>query len=178
MGPLLVHHRADAEAGDPLYFGDIDHRHAAAFRRGQHHHAGRSVGLDAHPVALHLQPDLQVHAELRLRLDSFLRYRGAGRHPELSAVHGRQGSSNMSASEQTANLGATLATRRLSPSFDVLGVLRRGIVYMLLTVAAFVSVFPFLWMIVSSTNTAADVLKGKATFGDALWTNIVNFFTQ
>ena len=84
----------------------------------------------------------------------------------------------MSASEQTANLGATLATRRLSPSFDVLGVLRRGIVYMLLTVAAFVSVFPFLWMIVSSTNTAADVLKGKATFGDALWTNIVNFFTQ
>ncbi|WP_412535308.1 carbohydrate ABC transporter permease [Mesorhizobium sp. BAC0120] len=60
----------------------------------------------------------------------------------------------------------------------MLGVLRRAIVYLLLIVAAVISVFPFCWMIVSSTNTAADVLKGKATFGDALWTNIVNFFTQ
>ena len=45
-------------------------------------------------------------------------------------------------------------------------------------VAAFISIFPFFWMIVSSTNTAADVIRGKATFGDALWTNIVDFFTQ
>jgi lactose/L-arabinose transport system permease protein len=84
----------------------------------------------------------------------------------------------MSASEQTAEFSPALAARRLSPTFNVLGVLRRGIVYLLLIVAALVSVFPFFWMIVSSTNTAADVLKGKATFGDALWTNIVNFFTQ
>ncbi|MDW6025421.1 carbohydrate ABC transporter permease [Mesorhizobium sp. BAC0120] len=84
----------------------------------------------------------------------------------------------MSASGETAGFGPALATRHLSPTFNVLGVLRRAIVYLLLIVAAVISVFPFCWMIVSSTNTAADVLKGKATFGDALWTNIVNFFTQ
>ncbi len=84
----------------------------------------------------------------------------------------------MTASDQTAELNPALAARRLSPTFNVFGLVRRGIVYLLLSVAAFVSVFPFLWMIVSSTNTAADVLKGKSTFGDALWNNIVTFFTQ
>lgn len=84
----------------------------------------------------------------------------------------------MSASDQFAALGRTVTTRRFAPSFDVLGGARRVLVYLLLIVAAFVSVFPFFWMIVSSTNTAADIIKGKATFGDALWVNIVNFFTQ
>jgi lactose/L-arabinose transport system permease protein len=81
----------------------------------------------------------------------------------------------MSASEQTAELSPAL-TRRV-PSFNVLGVARRALVYVLLSAAAFVSIFPFLWMVISSTNTASDVLKGKATFGDALWANIVGFFT-
>jgi lactose/L-arabinose transport system permease protein len=84
----------------------------------------------------------------------------------------------MTASDQTAGLNPALSARRLSPTFNGLGLVRRGIVYLLLSVAAFVSVFPFLWMIVSSTNTAADIIAGKATFGDALWANIVNFFTQ
>ena len=84
----------------------------------------------------------------------------------------------MSAPDQTAELSPALAARRLSPTYNVPSLLRRGIVYLLLIVAAFVSIFPFFWMIVSSTNTAADIIKGKATFGDALWTNIVNFFTQ
>lgn len=84
----------------------------------------------------------------------------------------------MTASDQTAELNPVLAARRLTPTFNAFGLVRRGIVYLLLSVAAFVSVFPFLWMIVSSTNTAADVLKGKSTFGDALWNNIVTFFTQ
>ena len=84
----------------------------------------------------------------------------------------------MSTLEQSAEFSPALAARGLRPTSNALGLLRRGIVYLLLSVAAFVSVFPFFWMIVSSTNTASDVLKGKATFGDALWTNIVNFFTQ
>jgi lactose/L-arabinose transport system permease protein len=83
----------------------------------------------------------------------------------------------MSASEQTIELSGAVATRRTGPSFNVLAVASRTLVYVLLSVAAFVSIFPFLWMFVSSTNTAADVLKGKATIGDALWANIVMLFT-
>lgn len=84
----------------------------------------------------------------------------------------------MSTSEQTSVLSPALAERRLSPSFNWLGFLSRALVYLLLSAAAFVSIFPFFWMIVSSTNTAAEVLTGKATFGTALWANIVTFFTQ
>jgi lactose/L-arabinose transport system permease protein len=50
--------------------------------------------------------------------------------------------------------------------------------YLLLSIAAFVSVFPFFWMVVGSTNTSAELLKGKATPGGALWTNVVTFFTS
>jgi len=54
--------------------------------------------------------------------------------------------------------------------------IRRAIVYLLLSIAAFVSVFPFYWMIVGATNRSADVVTGKATFGDFLPTNIATFF--
>jgi lactose/L-arabinose transport system permease protein len=50
--------------------------------------------------------------------------------------------------------------------------------YLLLSLAAFISVFPFFWMVVGATNTSADVIKGKATPGGALWTNITVFFTS
>ena len=60
LGALLSHHHADAEAGDPVHHGHLDHRHAAALRRGQQHHrTGRPGEFNADPVALHLQPDLQ-----------------------------------------------------------------------------------------------------------------------
>jgi lactose/L-arabinose transport system permease protein len=70
----------------------------------------------------------------------------------------------------------TIAARRSGPSLNWGALLRRGLVYAFLIVAAFLSVFPFFWMVVSSTNSAADIITGKATFGDQLWTNIVNFF--
>lgn len=50
--------------------------------------------------------------------------------------------------------------------------------YALLSLAAFVSVFPFFWMVVGATNTSADIIKGKATPGEALWTNMMVFFTS
>lgn len=53
---------------------------------------------------------------------------------------------------------------------------RRGVVYVMLSIAAFVSVFPFYWMIVGSTNTSSDVVTGKATFGGQLFNNIATFF--
>ena len=77
----------------------------------------------------------------------------------------------------TETLDQTIAARRPA-SFNGWAIVRRGLVYLFLVVAAFVSIFPFIWMIVSATNTAADVLAGKSSFGTALWDNIVMFFTQ
>ena len=57
-----------------------------------------------------------------------------------------------------------------------LPLLRRGLVYFGLSIAAFVSVFPFYWMIVGSTNLSADIVTGKATFGGELFNNISTFF--
>lgn len=59
---------------------------------------------------------------------------------------------------------------RLSPS--------RALTYIALSIAAFVSIFPFLWMLISATNSSIDIIKGKVSFGGALSTNIANFFAQ
>ena len=53
----------------------------------------------------------------------------------------------------------------------------RGFTYLGLSLIAFVSVFPFYWMVVGSTNTSSDVVRGKMTFGSNLWDNIVYFFS-
>ena len=55
---------------------------------------------------------------------------------------------------------------------------RSGLVYAGLSLAAFVSIFPFFWMLVGTTNTAPDIIKGKITFGSALFDNITNLFAQ
>lgn len=44
-------------------------------------------------------------------------------------------------------------------------------IYVFLTISAFVSVFPFYWMIVGSTNKSVDVNKGKLTFGNQFLEN-------
>ncbi len=49
--------------------------------------------------------------------------------------------------------------------------------YIALSIAAFVSLFPFVWMLISATNTSIDIIKGKTSFGDAFSTNVTNFFT-
>ena len=54
--------------------------------------------------------------------------------------------------------------------------LRRGVVYASLGLAAFVSVFPFYWMIVGSTNKSADIVVGKSTPGGELFNNLTTFF--
>jgi lactose/L-arabinose transport system permease protein len=59
-----------------------------------------------------------------------------------------------------------------------IALLRRGLVYVLLSVAAFVSIFPFLWMALGTTNRSADIIRAKATPGTALFDNIASFFTQ
>lgn len=49
--------------------------------------------------------------------------------------------------------------------------------YGVLSLAAFLSIFPFFWMLISSTNTSIDIIKGKVSPGSAFATNITNFFT-
>jgi lactose/L-arabinose transport system permease protein len=56
--------------------------------------------------------------------------------------------------------------------------IRRAAVYVVLCIAAYISVFPFFWMIVGSTNTMADILKGKTSFGNALVTNFIHLTEQ
>lgn len=50
--------------------------------------------------------------------------------------------------------------------------------YAFLSVAAFISLFPFYWMLVSSTNTSTDINIGKISFGTQLWSNIVSLNSQ
>lgn len=43
--------------------------------------------------------------------------------------------------------------------------------YVFLSIAAFVSIFPFVWMIIGATNSAVDITKGKYTMGSELLNN-------
>lgn len=48
--------------------------------------------------------------------------------------------------------------------------------YLFLSLAALISVFPFVWMIIGATNTSNDILRNKITFGSALSDNINKLF--
>ncbi len=50
--------------------------------------------------------------------------------------------------------------------------------YVFLGFAAFLSVFPFLWMAIGTTNTSIDIIKGKVSFGSNLVANIGNFLAK
>jgi lactose/L-arabinose transport system permease protein len=56
--------------------------------------------------------------------------------------------------------------------------IRRTLTYALLSFAAFLSVFPFFWMVVGATNSSADVVTGKLTFGSHLFDNFANLLAQ
>ncbi|MCI3922846.1 carbohydrate ABC transporter permease [Paenibacillus sp. TRM 82003] len=51
---------------------------------------------------------------------------------------------------------------------------KRLLIYAFLTIAAAVSVFPFLWMVVSATNPSVDVTKGRLLPGGHLADNFVS----
>lgn len=44
-------------------------------------------------------------------------------------------------------------------------------IYTFLSIIAFMSIFPFYWLVVGSTNNTTDITKGKMTFGNELITN-------
>jgi lactose/L-arabinose transport system permease protein len=62
---------------------------------------------------------------------------------------------------------------RLDPIFRFVW---RALLYIALSIAAFISIFPFYWMLVGSTNTSPDIAHGKATPGGYLFQNIATFF--
>lgn len=55
--------------------------------------------------------------------------------------------------------------------------LKRTFIYILLSAAAIISIFPFLWMVISATNNSADVTKGRLIPGSQLIANIKNLFS-
>lgn len=56
--------------------------------------------------------------------------------------------------------------------------LLRAAMYLFLSVMAFLSIFPFYWMLVSSTNSTSQINQGKFTFGDQLLANIARLAEQ
>jgi lactose/L-arabinose transport system permease protein len=52
--------------------------------------------------------------------------------------------------------------------------LRRAPIYVFLSIVAIISIFPFLWMIISATNLSVDVTQGRMLPGTHLFDNIKN----
>lgn len=50
--------------------------------------------------------------------------------------------------------------------------LKRVFIYLFLSVAAFISIFPFYWMIVSATNASVDVTRGRMLPGAYFFENL------
>lgn len=53
---------------------------------------------------------------------------------------------------------------------------RRVLIYVFLSITALVSIFPFLWMVVSATNLSVDVTRGTLIPGSYLIQNLNNLF--
>jgi lactose/L-arabinose transport system permease protein len=55
---------------------------------------------------------------------------------------------------------------------------RRALVYAAMSMAAFISVFPFYWMVVGATNSSPDIINGKMSFGQNMVANFYNMVEQ
>ena len=50
--------------------------------------------------------------------------------------------------------------------------------YVFLAILAFISIFPFVWMILGMTNQTFDIVAGKIMIGDQLVINFQNLFSS
>ena len=82
----------------------------------------------------------------------------------------------MSTSEQSAGVVRSTSSASAMTPHVIFRTIRRALLYVVLSIAAFVSIFPFYWMVVGSTNTSPDIAHGKATPGTYLFQNIAAFF--
>lgn len=55
---------------------------------------------------------------------------------------------------------------------------KRMFTYVFLIIAALISIFPFIWMVISATNQSVDVTKGTLLPGTHLVENINNLFSS
>jgi len=59
-----------------------------------------------------------------------------------------------------------------------LAVLRRSAVYLFLSIAAFLSIFPFYWMAIGATNASPDIVTGRMSAGGNLFANFQSLLAQ
>lgn len=52
----------------------------------------------------------------------------------------------------------------------------RFFLYFILSIVSFICIFPFIWMVISSTNDSLSILRGKLTFGNQLAENFRMLF--
>ena len=64
----------------------------------------------------------------------------------------------------TKSIRSNIAKRRAAAFFQ----------YFFLVLASLVSIFPFIWMLISTTNQSKDITMGKLTIGDQLLVNFQN----
>ena len=50
--------------------------------------------------------------------------------------------------------------------------------YIFLSLVSFISIFPFLWMIISMTNKSVEITKGSLIPGKYLFENVKNLFNN
>jgi len=50
--------------------------------------------------------------------------------------------------------------------------------YLFIIICSFISVFPFAWMIIESTNSSSDIIAGKMSFGNQFMINWHHAFSQ
>jgi len=51
---------------------------------------------------------------------------------------------------------------------------KKILIYLFLSVASFISIFPFLWMLISMTNKSVEITKGRLLPGNHLFENFKN----
>ena len=56
--------------------------------------------------------------------------------------------------------------------------IQRALVYAVLCAVSFISVFPFVWLMIGATNTSADIINGKTSIGNALGSNFSKLLEQ
>lgn len=54
----------------------------------------------------------------------------------------------------------------------------RGFKYLFLSIIAFLSLFPFIWMVIGATNDSQAILRGELTFGNQLGANFAKLFGE
>jgi lactose/L-arabinose transport system permease protein len=78
---------------------------------------------------------------------------------------------------ETRAIAGNLETTRALKLDPIFRPIRRGLLYLGLSIAAFVSIFPFYWMLSGATNPSPEIAHGKIIPGDYLFQNIAAFFT-